>query len=437
MKLAALLVAGAACLAAAEGESAAELLKRTEAKVLDNDGQMQNYTCVETVVRDYYRPAASSLDRSCSWLLGQRSDPGPTMVLQHEATDRLRLDVAGTQRGEIFSWVGASRFNDDYVDHVVHEGPISTGAFSAFLGVIFGTDARKFTVLGPVTNVNGRRFMEYSFDVPQANSHYKVTLLDGTRIPMAYSGVVRVDAETADPVHLTFRSAELPQASGSCQSVASLDFRRVKIGGRELLLAFEARQRFISRNGREVENSTTFTACREYSSESTISFSAGRGGERVNSADSVQMAPPIIPSGLHFAFALTAPIQADTAAAGDKFTGRLTEPLRDGRHVLAPKGALVEGRLTLVKIFHRPQPKADIGLAPRRIQIQGAGVPITALPEYRSAVQAVRKNQKKGMEIILPPGGEYSGVFGYSGEHIVLQRGFVSEWVTAFHAGAH
>jgi hypothetical protein len=222
MKLVALLLVGAACLAAAEGEFAAALLNRTKAKVLANDSQIQNYTCVETIVRDYYRPAASTLEHACSWLLEQRSHPGPAMELQHESTDRLRLDVAGTPRGEIFSWAGASRFSDDYVDRVVHEGPISTGAFGAFLAVIFGTDAKKFTVVGPLT-VNGRRFMEYSFDVPQADSHYKVKLLDGNRVPMAYSGVVRVDAETANPVRLIFRSAELPQASGSCQSVASLE----------------------------------------------------------------------------------------------------------------------------------------------------------------------------------------------------------------------
>jgi hypothetical protein len=125
---------------------------------------------------------------------------------------------------------------------------------------------------------------------------------------------------------------------------------------------------------------------------------------------------------------LSAPIDSDSAAAGDAFMGKLTEPLRDGQRVLAPKGALVEGRLTQVKIFRRPHPKADIGLAPRRIQIQDATVPVSALPEYRSAVRAMVKNQEKGMEIILPPRGEYSGTFGSSGEHIVLQRGFVSEW---------
>jgi len=434
MKAAALLLAAVVQLAAAERESAVDLLKRTTAKVVANDNNLQNYTCVETVVREYFLPAASTLDHACPWLLEQRNHPGPEMALRPESTDRLRLDVAVTDRGEIFSWAGASRFDEGHVDHVVREGPIATGAFGSLLTVIFRTDAQKFTVVGPKV-LDGRRVMEYTYDVPETTSHYRVTLLDGvSRVRTAYSGSVLVDPDTADPVRLILRTAELPQASGSCQSSAALDFQRVTIGNREFLLPSAAHQHFIARDGRETENSTTFTACREYSSESSISFNAGPGGAPVTSVKSDQASPMRIPSGLHFAFALTAPIRADNAAAGDRFTGKLTEPLRDGRKVLAPKGATVEGRVTLVKIFHGQHPKTDIGLSPRRMQIHGASVPVNAIPEYRAAVLAVRSKRKKGMEIILPPKGEYSGVFGYLGERISLPRGFVSEWVTALDA---
>ena len=112
-RLALLLLAWTASPAVSAGrETPADLIKRVTAKVTANTAQMQNYMCVETITRDYYRPAASTLDRSCSTLIASRQHPTPDLALKLEAIDRLRLDVADTQKGEIFAWAGASRFQD-------------------------------------------------------------------------------------------------------------------------------------------------------------------------------------------------------------------------------------------------------------------------------------------------------------------------------------
>lgn len=52
-------------------------------------------------------------------VLEQRLHPTPNMVLRLASTDRLRLDVAMVQSGEISSWVGASKFDDADVGHLV------------------------------------------------------------------------------------------------------------------------------------------------------------------------------------------------------------------------------------------------------------------------------------------------------------------------------
>jgi hypothetical protein len=59
-------------------------------------------------------------------------------------TDRLRLDVTITHRGEIYSWVGASKFEDGSIDEIVKQGPFGTGSFGALLAVIFEQDPRRF-----------------------------------------------------------------------------------------------------------------------------------------------------------------------------------------------------------------------------------------------------------------------------------------------------
>lgn len=105
-----------------------EVLRRATGRVLSSAKEIPNYTCVETVSRDYLVPAAASLPRACSVLLEQRQFPTPDLVLWLFSTDRLRLDVTMTRKGEIYSWSGASRFDDASVDHVVRSGPFGTGS---------------------------------------------------------------------------------------------------------------------------------------------------------------------------------------------------------------------------------------------------------------------------------------------------------------------
>lgn len=151
-----------------------EIIKRVTEQVVASAARIPSYTCVETIVREYYRPTAAILPRACPVLIEQRQHPTPDIALQLAMTDRLRLDVTMTGRGETFSWVGASRFDDRSIFQMVG-GPMVTGAFGGFLSVIFKQDVHKFT-FERWTEVEGRRLMEYSFQVSRENSSYRVEI---------------------------------------------------------------------------------------------------------------------------------------------------------------------------------------------------------------------------------------------------------------------
>jgi len=153
----------------------ADLLNRMAAKVIQNQGLIHNYTCVETVDREFYQPAASTLPHECQLLLEERKHPSLVMELRLVSTDRLRLEVATTSGGEIFSWPGASKFEDQSIYDLVRDGPIATGAHGAFLGVVLQQDAHSFIYEGEVVR-SGRRLAAYSFTVPARDSHYFVQL---------------------------------------------------------------------------------------------------------------------------------------------------------------------------------------------------------------------------------------------------------------------
>jgi hypothetical protein len=90
------------------------------------------------------------------------------MVLVLAARDRLRLEVAISPRGEINAWPGAKRFSDSGIETVVPTGPIGTGAFGAFLDVIF-QDVARFGMAGN-SILDGRRVFAYTFECPQATA---------------------------------------------------------------------------------------------------------------------------------------------------------------------------------------------------------------------------------------------------------------------------
>jgi hypothetical protein len=173
-----------------------------------------------------------------------------------------------TRTGEIFSWVGARRFSDTPIVQMV-QGPISNGAFSGFLSIIFKQDVQKFAFKG-ITAVDGRSLMEYSFEVDLEHSSYNVHYA-GSWLKSGYSGIVLVDSSTDDLVHLTVNTAALP-AENTCEISTNLDLNRVKIGDSEFLLPARARQRYVWTTGEETENTTAFAHCREYLGTSSVSF---------------------------------------------------------------------------------------------------------------------------------------------------------------------
>ena len=413
-------------LAAGAEHDPAEVLKRVTDKVVTNGRRLPKYTCVETVTRDFFAPAAGTPPRACSVLVAQKQPP-PDVALRPVMTDRLRLDVTMVVGGEIFSWVGARQFDTAGIEHLVRNGPIGTGAFGGFLDVVFRFDAPKITFEKYVLE-DGRSLMEFSFEVLMANSHYQVKLRDSW-VFTGYSGTIQVDPETGDVVRMTVQTGELPAPTGECQSITTLDFGLTQIGEARFIVPARARQRFVYRDGQEVENNTILANCRQYRSESTISFEsapqsvAARSGERLPES-------AVVPAGLRFTLELTAPIGADTAAAGDPFTAKLPAPLLGENHkVLARAGSVVEGRLLRVQISHILPAEVVMVLKPRTLELNGAQVPFAAVRDWTKV--RVANRGKRGVRVALPlQGEEQAGVFQFKGDHVVVKKGMRSDWQT-------
>jgi hypothetical protein len=416
----------ACCVAAGAAEpDPALVLLRASIRARVHAASLPNYTCVQTVTRDFYRAKVQGPAKTCEAVLEQRQhpleDPGVQLIL----TDRLRLDVTLTSQGEIYSWVGASKFEDAGINAVVHQGPISTGSFGAMLAIVFAQDPKTFQYRG-TTQQDGRTLLEYSFQEPGADSRYKVRTRDSW-VNSGYSGSVQVDPQTNEVARLTVQTDALPPAAGTCQITSNMEFHMVRIGDSAFPLPKQERQRFVDGNGDEVENITTFGSCREYRGESTITFLPAPDAAVGDSAGSTAALPAGVPAGLPFSFELTTPLSADIAAGGDAFSGRLVSALRVKGKTIAPAYAVVEGRLLRVEMRRVAPPSATFVLKLRTVEVGGVKIPLAAVRDFRRMpLQGRRRAQ-----LLMPyRWEENSGVLQVRGEHAVMKAGTRSDWVT-------
>ena len=408
-----------------------EVLMRLRDQVIEHAARIPNHTCVETIQRDRYEPTTGRANQSCDTLLARRKQFNYPLRLRLDTTDRLRLDVAMSSDREIYSWAGASKFDEGDIDELVPTGAMGTGPFAAHLLSVFEKNNPKFVYEGDV-KLAARSLMEYSYRVPFEESHYRVKIHKDW-VVTGYTGTLLVDPKTSELVRLTVRTDELPPASGDCETDTALEYGTVQLGGDDYMLPKVARQKFIGRDGSESENTITFSGCREYQAESSVTFGGGPGSVRA-APGSTPAAFLDLPPGLPVTVELAATIHGDRAAAGDRIRGRLAKPLRDARQkVLAPEGTMVHGRLMRVETRHSSPPEFTVALRWESLEIDGVKLPFSLLPDRRpgnARLAPLGGLRQRGMTIELPlPGEGGYGVYHFRVEGV--ENGFRTEWLTA------
>jgi hypothetical protein len=185
--------------------------------VSESAARLLNYTCTEPVERRYYRAKLAGSLRICDDLSAEKKKRGYKLVLEN--TDRLRLHVRAGAMGEATLPISLSR----------EKLKVAAASCSHIL-----------------------------FACPRSGAIFRSACRRAARSPKATRGTVFADSDTAEPVRLTTRTAELPSEAFCCEMSSTFEYRRMRIGASEFLLSLEARQRFGERSSVETENVTTF-----------------------------------------------------------------------------------------------------------------------------------------------------------------------------------
>jgi hypothetical protein len=416
----ALLLALATAAGTAEPE-VEELFKQARDKVLDNARRMPRYTCVETVSRTQFHPPDSP--STCESLITMRRLVSTRGRL--ELRDRLRLDVAVVDGGEIFSWAGAGKFETHDVDKIVGGGASGSGEFGSFLASVFGSapDAIRYTGLR-------NDFAQFEYNVPTAKSNYKYRTSGPGRI-IGYHGTFSLDPADGDVQQLVVDSDQFAPADGVCRVQHIMRFSRVKIGGGDFVLPEVSTMEVLYRNGAESLNDTRYSECREYVGESTIRF------DEVDAATGPAAARDALqplPSKTRLLIGLSKPINTEIAAAGDPVEGVLLRDAVDRRMATAARvNDRVHGRILRLQQYLDPPAIWVVAIRFDTIERNSPSgsreqpIALNPVDDGERPAQRVRNPTPQG--VMQRPEG--AGVFFFTERgNIVLDQNFHSEWET-------
>ncbi|HEY6307752.1 MAG TPA: hypothetical protein VI488_14975 [Candidatus Angelobacter sp.] len=411
-----------------QGPDPALVLQRTQERLLADLARLPRYTCVQTITRRYYLPPLG-LPHSCAGIIAEHEKRKEELPLL--GWDRLRLEVAIVEGKDVYSWVGAAKFEEGNIEQLAGRGPLGSGDFGTFLDSVFRRSTISFQ-RGRV--VNGRRLLEYSYDMPLGKSGYLVKTSSGWT-PTAYSGTFLLDPGAADVVNLTVHTAELPESSPSCQYVSDIEYGRTMIHDRMVLIPRETRLNTIDRRGSESLSLTTYESCREYASKSKVLLEGPPSGATVSGPPPPPPTPNPLSPDLHFECRIVGPIDSDTAAAGDPIEAVLRSPINDKKNgVDIPAGARIHARL--MRFEHRPERRIDtfqaavpsakmvdtfrVAVRLESIEVNGRTVPLRAVPEDLPRVM---------VSVSSDDGSPDERTFLFQKEHLHLQ-GFDWKWTT-------
>jgi hypothetical protein len=299
--------------------AADDALEQVRVRVLGNLERLPDFTCMETIER-----------------LSQHGAKPRRM-------DTILLESSYVGGQELVSWPGQAALERQTVlDLAKGGGLISFGDFALHLRALFGRSGAEFSAPEPEAR-DGRETLRWSFRVPREKSSYKVGDTR-TRTVVAYHGAIRADAKTFDLIRLEIVADGIPTEIGMSSAETAIDYSRVRIAETEVVLPSATRIVVRGPDGQGFENRATFTGCRKFTGQSTITF-----GDAPEAGAEAGKASLTLPAGVRLTATLEETIDLEHAAIGQTVEMTLLARVSQGATEYFPKGTRLVGRITRLK----------------------------------------------------------------------------------------
>lgn len=355
--------------AAAESDQATAArvrIDRIRVHMSENLERLPNYTCTQTIERSVRRAR------------GRR----------FELLDTLRLEVALVNGKELFAWPGSGKFDDREISEIVGGGTSGNGNFALHARAVFLGGAARFRFVGEV-ELEDRRVYQYEYQVPRKASGYKLRVdkLEGIA---GYSGRFEAEAGTLDVVALDVIADDIPSNVPLKEATAKMRYRRMQIGAGDFLLPEGSELALTDLEGNESRNVVQLSGCKQYGTESVISFAEAPSAEET--AASPAAPPPAItapkvevgelPAGLTFETSLETPLRFPGAAIGDLIEARVVSDAKKKGAVMIPKGSMARGRIIGFRSMSNSRvPTLSVAIVLNELQLPGGRAEVRGLLE--------------------------------------------------------
>lgn len=403
-----------------------EILDRVRDNVLRQVKKSTNYTCVQSIDRTSFRNKRDLLE-GCAY---DSTLPEKQKILH----DRLRLDIAVSEGREIFAWHGAGKFSgSSTIADVVRRGALSSGEFIGFLENVFGHAGVRFEFTGE-NSINGLVSYSFNYTVPLASSGYHVRTRTGDPT-VPFHGSFSVRASDLRLTNLSVVPDAIPEDSQICSVETEMQYQVLKISGQDALIPSLFVLKLDDADHLYTVSRSEYSQCHAFKAESTLRFDV------YDSAASTAIRQPEIEEhlspGTLLHIALQTPIDDQTSYTGDAVEGVLLNPIKlKGAHAAIPKGAVVNGVITMLE--DRKEPKQHFflsiefdRLASNRGTFLFHAVPLPSKPETRKLTEIY------GTTLPLSVRDTYrEGALVFTSPRLHLDHGFSADWITREPAAA-
>jgi hypothetical protein len=248
-------------------------------------------------------------------------------------------------------------------------------------------------------------------------------------------GAVLVDSKTFDLVRLTLHRT-LPPEADACATSQTLDYGRVSFGDSDFLLVKEGRFDILSLND-AMENHIGYSACHEFTGESTLTFEPPVESSPSFSGKGDAGAPGFaLPADLPFQLVFRDPIETAVAAAGDPIRARLAAAIRaSSSEVLVPAGAMVLCRIMKARRTYGRNASFELDVKVESVVVGGKSQPFKAAPDsgFRTFAKRdgrLRQRVNLGRVSITEDRGAQVFEFRDVSPKYTVKSGLVSNWLT-------
>jgi hypothetical protein len=390
--------------ACAAAQEPAEILGRIRHNVAAQISRSANYSCVETIERNYFLP--STAGGACGRTSAGTSKP--------YLRDRLRLDVAVSRQSEIYSWHGENNFTSTSVGEVVRGGPIASGGFVGYLMNIFLQPNIPISYVG-----ESNHSYNFQYQVPLPNSKYQTPTRTGyARIQ--FHGTFSADTSSFQLKDLVVTGDEFPNVSDICFAESQISYQIAKISGGDSLIP----SGFLLSIGNRTsslftESRGSYSECREFKGESTIVFDTN--GQPSKGTELRPTVKQKIGAGKTLRVKLTTPIDDRTSFTGDRVEGIVEGPWRN---------ATVRGVITELATRYDPATHYYLKIEFEQMTADGQVYSLRALHKP-TGKEAGKLYFLFGENLPDDVGQEIrQGAMVLYAKHLRLGRGFTGDWVT-------